>query len=321
MNDEPETRTADTQQQPQQPPGAPAPAQVMVPSPPAAQLDPARVRVTLEALAMFPDSEARTQWINGLVEADLARQYYSYDLEFARRAAESGQFDDLKKLRPEQAIATALIKIQLGRSYKFTPADSMRSVYFTNGKPGIENDIVASRLQEAGYSWDIVWAERTEKTPGGGDWQRCVGCTLYLKKMNPVTKRYEPMNDLTGKQIGVAFLEGDAKNAMMYDRGGDGGKKALADRDVWRSFPRDMYFHKCVARVKKYYAPNVLRGAMSRTEADEFIPDAPEVMPTRVEIGGMTEQPAQVEPPPRSSLREKVLQQGSFAEKAEAEKP
>lgn len=310
-----------TDQPPPSQPTPPAtqqpPAQVMVPAPPPPPLDANRVRVTLEALAMFPDSEARTAWINGLVEADLARQNYAYDLEFARRAMESGQFDDLKKLRPEQAIATALVKIQLGRSYKFTPADSMRSVFFTNGKPGIENDIVASRLQESGYAWDIEWSERVEKatTPGGVDWRRCVGCTLYLRQWNREKRRYEPMLDLAGKQVSVAFLEGDAKNAVMYDRGGDGGKKALADRDVWKSFPRDMYFHKCIARVKKYYAPNVLRGGMARTDAEEFPPDGPEMLPTSVEItGGPSGEPQpQIEEPRSTPLREKVLKQESFA--------
>jgi hypothetical protein len=238
-----------------------------VPPMPAPAPTEARTRVTVEQLALLPDNERRTLWINSLVEAEVARQNYAQDRALAREFAICGQFDDIKGTTLEQAVATAMVKIQLGRAWGFNAADSIRYIYFTNGRPAVENEIVASKLQQAGYDWDVEWLEE-EVQHKGKPWRRCVGCKLWLRRMN-AQQRYEPMLDRAGEPISVAFTEGDADHAMIWEKG-----KQIPLSQKWNfvSWARDMYYWRTIGRVKKYHAPHVLRGAMLREEALEVLP-------------------------------------------------
>lgn len=237
------------------------------PAPASAPAEP-RTRVTVDQLALLPDNERRTLWINSLVEAEVARQNYAQDRALAREFAVSGQFSDITGTTMDQAIATAMVKIQLGRAWGFNAADSIRYIYFTNGKPALENEIVAAKLQQGGYDWDVEWLEETVQHKGK-PWKKCVGCTLWLKRMN-AEKRYEPMLDRNGDPISVSFTEADADHATIWEKG---KQIPLSQKWNFQSWPRDMYYWRAIGRVKKYHAPHVLRGAMLREEALEVLPE------------------------------------------------
>jgi hypothetical protein len=225
-------------------------------------------RVTVDQLAMLPDSERRTNWINALVEAEIARQNYAQDKALAREFAICGQFDELKGATMEQAVATAMVKVQLGRAWGFNAADSIRYIYFTNGRPAVENEIVASKLQQAGYDWDVEWLEETVQHKGR-PWQKCVGCRLWLKKWRAAESTFKPVLDRNGKPISVSFTEADADHAMIWEKG---KQIPLSEKWNFKSWGRDMYYWRTIGRVKKYHAPHVLRGAVSREEALEMVP-------------------------------------------------
>ena len=267
--------------------------------------------VTIEALSLLPDSDRRTMWINSVVEADIARKNYATDKALAREFALSGKFDDLKGISPEQAVATAMVKMQLGRAWGFNAADSIRYIYFTNGRPAVENEIVASKLQQAGYDWDVEFLEETA-THKGKPWQKCVGCTLWLKRFIPGEGAWKPMLDRRGNPISVSFTEADADHAMIWEKG---KQIPLSEKWNFQSWGRDMYYWRCISRVKKYHAPHVLRGGMMREEALEMMPaelppdltppemqlppvptDAPEVTPRRT-MRDVLDLPPRVETP------------------------
>jgi hypothetical protein len=268
------------------PPAAPPPA----PPPPAAP------RLTIEQLALLGPMAAddrRIAWVNSLVDADIQRQSYATDLALARQFATSGKFDDLKDCTQEQGVATAMVKIMLGRGWGFNAADSIRYIYFTNGRPAIENELVAAKLQAHGYYWDVEWLEDTGQHKGKPI-QKCVGCRLWVKKVTD--GRLEPLLDRNGKPVSVAFTEADADQAMIWEKG---KQIPLSEKWNFKSWARDMYYWKAISRVKKYHAPHVLRGATMREEALEVMPvDAPP-----------PQMPAELPeaPPQPETLAEKIL--------------
>ena len=298
-------------------PAAPAPQVIAPIQAPAGGLP----RVTVEQLMAFPDAEKKAQWISALVEAEVARQTYAQDRALARDFAISGQFDDLKAATAEQAIATAMVKIQLGRAWGFNAADSMRYIYFTNGKPAVENEIVAAKLQQAGYQWEPERLEE-EVVHKGKPWKKCIGATLWLSKWDGTS--YKPMHDRHGKPISVSFTEGDADHAMIWEKG-----KQIPLSQKWNfvSWARDMYYWRVIGRIKKYHAPHVLRGAVSKEEALDIMPagSPPDMLPRELQAP-----PAEPEaptpfaadaPPTQQSLRDKVLRQPSFLEEQMEEEP
>jgi hypothetical protein len=293
-------------------PPPPEPTALAIPLPPSTAtggtLPPDR-RVTIDQLAVLPDSERRTMWINSLVDAEVARQNYAQDRALARDFAMCGQFDEMKNFTPEQAIATAMVKIQLGRSWGFSAADSMRYIYFANGKPSLENEIVASKLQQAGYDWDVEWLEEKIEHKGK-PWLKCVGCTLWIKKWNASEQTYKPLVDRKGQQISVAFTEADADHAMIWEKG---KQIKLSEKWNFQSWGRDMYYWRTIGRVKKYHAPHVLRGGIMREEAYEMIPtDA--LPPGDVPIDLQLPSAGTGTETPKVTVRDRVMGQASFLE-------
>jgi len=238
-----------------------------LPPPPAPAPGEARSRVTIEQLALLPDSERRNNWINALVDVEIARQNYAQDRALANDFASCGQFDDLKGMTTGQAVSTAMVKIGMGRNWGMHPADAIRYIFFTNGRPGIENEIVATKLMQAGYDWDVEFLEETVQHKSK-PWQKCIGCRLWLKKI--VNGRAEQLLDRNNKPISVEFTEADADHAMIWEKG---KQIPLSEKWNFKAWPRDMYYWRCIGRVKKYYAPHVLRGALQREEILELMPE------------------------------------------------
>jgi hypothetical protein len=297
--------------------GAPIETQqaISVPPPPVTAPEVARPqppsRVTIEHLLAMPDNVKRETWISALVEAEVARQNFAQDRALAREFAISGQFSDITGTSMEQAVATAMVKISLGRNWGFNPADSIRYIYFTNGRPAIENEIVAAKLQQAGYDWDIEWLE-DEVEHKGRKVKKCVGCVLWLKKWNADQQKYLPVLDRNSKPISVSFTQFDADTAMIWEKG---KQIPLSQKWNFQSWGRDMYYWRTVGRVKKYHAPHVLRGAVSREEALEMVPiesAPPEMLPADLQLpAGPPVEPGGP-PPPKGRVRDKILAQESF---------
>lgn len=263
-------------------------------------------RVTMEHLAQLPDDDNRRAWINSLVEAEVARQTFAYHKALAREFALSGQFSDITGTTMEQAIATAIVKIQMGAAWGFNPADSIRYIYFANGRPAIENEIVASKLQQAGFDWDIEWLEETVQHKNK-PWKKCVGCTLWLKRWNKQEQCYKAVTDRNGQPISVSFTEADADHAMIWEKG---KQVPLSSKWNFVSWARDMFYWRAISRVKKYHAPHVLRGAWLKEEALEIIPD--DVAQGMIPSPDAGTGPATVASSERPTLRDRILKQPSF---------
>ena len=221
------------------------------------------------------------QFATAVVEAELDRDLFDQDQRLANVFATSGEFADLKAKSPRQAIATAMAKIQLGRAWNINPADSMQFLYFTNGRPALMTELFAARLQDAGYDWDVGY-EYDDKG-------KCTGCTIWPKKLNPITRKHEPMMRKVKGAAGswgdapleVSFTKADADGAMIWEKG---KQIKLSEKWNFQSWSEDMYFWRAISRFRRRHVPNVLSGAMTREEAEEIAP-----------VGGQTEAPRLVQ--------------------------
>lgn len=260
-------------------------------------------------IEMLPSAE-REQHAKLFLEKELERQTFETDQRLARILALSGEFNDLKDKSPEQAFATMVAKIVYGRSIGLEPGDSTRFIYFTNGKPNVENDIVASKLAEAGYAWDEDW-QWAEETYKGKPWKRCTGCTLWLKKWDAKKGDYVPVVDRKGNPVSESFTEADADHALVWEKG---KQISLSDKFNYKSWPREMYYFRTIGRIRKFHVPHVLRGAMTRVEALDVTPmDAPAIAA-----------PAETEPaaaPAGRTVRDIVMGQEPFFETPAEETP
>jgi hypothetical protein len=176
----------------------------------------------------------------------------------------------------------------------------------------VENDIVASKLQQGGFDWDVEWLE-DEIDHKGRKVKKCVGCRLWLKKWNSSAKCYQAMLDRNGDAISVSFTQYDADTAQIWEKG---KQIPLSSKWNFQSWGRDMYYWRAISRVKKYHAPHILRGGVSRDEALEMIPvegAPPDSVPADLQREDVDF--IDLDAVPKGpSLRDKIMSQPSFLE-------
>lgn len=168
--------------------------------------------------------------------------------EFHQRAsklfATSGLFSDIKGQTEAQAIAQAYVKISLGESMGFNPAESMTGIDIIVGRVAVGANLRAARMQRAGYSWDMLQLDDK-------------GCRLRLK-LNGKYLMCEDINQQTGEitdvPVTVSFMLEDAVKAN------------LAGKDNYKKNPRNMFFARAITNAQRWYAPGILGADILSTE-------------------------------------------------------
>lgn len=150
----------------------------------------------------------------------IQKDRFELEQRMANLFVSSGLFSDIKGHTAEQAIAQAYVKIAMGNSMGFSPAESMQGIDIIQGKPVVGSQLRAARMQRAGYGWSI---DRLDNK----------GCELTIRNGTGVL----------GKAV---FLEDDAR-AM-----------GLLAKDNWKKDPSSMYFARAITRAQRRYAPGVL---------------------------------------------------------------
>lgn len=188
--------------------------------------------------------------------------------------AKSGCFADIKGTQsPEQAIAQAFVKIELGESMGFSPAESMQGVQLIQGTPAVNAQLRAARMQRAGYHWDIDWFEDAQGI--------CHGCRLWLyRNGKPLLKplRGDDGSIVHGEDgkpllehVSVSFTRKDAEMLKTQIWEGPQGARtkreaSVLEKDNWKNTPRNMYFARCVTNAQRFHAPGVLSGDVPSVE-------------------------------------------------------
>jgi hypothetical protein len=184
------------------------------------------------------------KYAGAVVDREIAVAQFDQNWRLARVFAESDLFVDVK------GVAQAMTKIQLGESWNMTPADAMQHVYFVKGRPAVQNEYLAAKMRDAGLTWEIEWHR---------DGQTCTGCTLWPSKLQsdgswkPITERINGVS----APASISFTKTDAERA------------GLIKNDTYKVYGEDMYFWRCIARLRRRYATNILSGILMREEAEE----------------------------------------------------
>lgn len=135
-----------------------------------------------------------------------------------------------KNVRPEVAKARVMAKIVGGASYGFDPIQSQENLHIINGKITLSARGMSQLLHRGGrYQTKQIYLNET-------------GCKLEVYK------------NADSKWHLLGFVEWTLKDA---ERAGltDG-----PNAHMWRKYPADMSFARCISRVIKRFAPEVLDG-------------------------------------------------------------
>lgn len=191
-----------------------------------------------EVLKPTTDVTVQQQSAPPTVQVSPEMQKFEMQQRAARLFAASGLFADIKGVDQNQAIAQAFVKIALGDSMGFTPAEAMAGIDIIQGRPAIGSQLRAARMQRAGYRWRMDQLD--EK-----------GCVLTIFQGDMV--------------LGTSsFVEADAK------------AQNLLGKDNWKKNPRNMFFARAITNAQRWYAPGVLSGeVLSYEEAADLEPVPP----------------------------------------------
>jgi hypothetical protein len=189
---------------------------------------------------------------------------FAMEQRMARVFVTSGLFGDIKGQSAEQSIAQAYVKIALGNSMGFSPAESMQGIDLIQGRPAISAQLRAARMQRAGFSWAPTATDK-------GCWLAMFyqGKPIMIPRINPQTGEIVRASDgsVALEQAIVSYTEIDARAA------------GLAGKDNYKKDPSSMYFARAVTRAQRRFAPGVLSGdILSREEAFDVPVDGYEVI-------------------------------------------
>ena len=179
-------------------------------------------------------------------------QKFEFQQRSARLFAASGLFADIKGQTVEQSIAQAFVKIALGDSMGFNPAESMTGIDIILGRVSVGSSLRAARMQRAGYSWDILQLDDK-------------GCRLRMRyKGKPLMCEYidEATQEVTETPTIVSFMVEDAARA------------GLIGKDNYKKNPRNMFFARAITNAQRWYAPGILGvDILSTEEAIDLEPE------------------------------------------------
>jgi hypothetical protein len=149
--------------------------------------------------------------------------------------AASGYFSDTK------SAAQAIVKILAGRDLGFSAMSAMTGVYLVKGRPAFSaNMMMAAVLKSGRYRYEVAELTNQKAT------------IVFFRRGDRGA----------WDKIGVStFTEADARQA------------GLTGSDMYRKFPRNMYFSRAASNGCRWFCPDVFAGVTPYTP-DEIADDA-----------------------------------------------
>lgn len=143
-----------------------------------------------------------------------------------------------------RAEAQAVVKIQAGRELGFGPMASMVGIHLVKGHVTLSANLIASAIRRSGH-YDYRVAELTDQS-----------CTItFIQHGKAITD--------------VIFTMDDARRA------------GLASNDVWKKYPRNMLFARCISNLARWYCPDIFTTGVY---ADGELDDCPEPLAVSVQV-------------------------------------
>lgn len=245
------------QQQPQQ--------GIVLTGPPAQR---APLREMLETLKDIDPALVKT-FAQQIVAREVAATLFDQDARLAQSFAMSGLFENLRGVTPQEAMCKAMSFVQLGRSWGMEPADALQYIQFYAGKPSVANEYIAAKMRDAGLDWRFKY----HRDASG----ECIGCTLYPLRRQ-ADGSYQPIMDIgeNGEDVvaSVSFRKTDAQRIRTKEYGKE---ITLDQKSTYQAFPEDLYYWKCIVRLKRRYCTNIFSAVPSQSEAEEMPVPLPKV--------------------------------------------
>lgn len=146
--------------------------------------------------------------------------------------AESGLFPDIK------TKAQALVKVLAGKELGISPFESMASIYIVNGKLALTAKAMASLIKKSpNYDYTLEKLDDAE-------------CTIVF---------YQETSDVK-RELG--------KSTFTFK---DAAKAGLANKDNWKSYPRNMLFARALSNGCRWYCPEVISGYYAVEEIEDIV--------------------------------------------------
>lgn len=145
--------------------------------------------------------------------------------------AKSGMFPDVK------SQSQAVVKILAGKELGLSPFESMASIYIVNGK-----------------------------------------LALTAKAMSGLIKRHKhydyKITKFTDEECTVVLLRRDSEGSSEVGQSSftikDAAKALLVNKDVWKSYPRNMLFARAISNLARWYCPEIISGYYVKEELDDM---------------------------------------------------
>lgn len=159
--------------------------------------------------------------------------------------AASGYFTDARE------VAQAAVKIMAGEELGIPPVAAMMGINIIKGKVALGANLIASRIRAHGYEYRHKSFDNT-------------GCTLVFFGKADANGKRETLGE-------SSFTDADAKAAQISS-------------DMYKKFPRNMFFARAMSNGARWYTPEVFAGAPVYTPEElgarvdsegEMIHDAP----------------------------------------------
>ena len=157
--------------------------------------------------------------------------------------ANSGLFSDIKK------ASQAVVKIMAGKELGLSPFQSMASIYIVNSKLALTSGAMSSLIKRGKkYDYVVTKLDDTECSIdffelGNGERQKIGTSTFGLK---------------------------------------DAAKCGLANKETFKSFPRNMLFARALSNGARFYCPDAICGYYEASELQDEVIDIKSV--TTVEV-------------------------------------
>lgn len=163
-------------------------------------------------------------------------------------------------------VAQAAVKIMAGQELGIPPIAAMMGIHVIKGKIVLSGNLIASRIRAHGYDF------RHKRFDG-------TGCVLEFLGKLEAGKR-----TVLGES---AFTEEDARAAGCYG-------------DMYKKYPRNMYFNRALSNGAKWFTPEVFAGAPvyvaeelgARVDENGDMIDAPKVIPMQPPVTVAPELPS-----------------------------
>lgn len=129
--------------------------------------------------------------------------------------------------------AQAVVKILAGKELGLSPFESMASIYIVNGKLALTSKAMSGLVKKSKkYDYVVKKLDETE-------------CTISFVKES--------------SEIGVSTFTFK-----------DAAKAGLANKDVWKNYPKNMLFARAISNGVRWFCPEIISGYYTTEEIEDL---------------------------------------------------